>query len=187
MNHPNPQPFVLGSGLHDVPPDVGGICLVFDREEVANPRVGRCVDDLMYLSNSAEHCRRFANSVVFVFDGYNDDPREVHEIPECRAFLATLNAHWPYWMHFLAPIPDLWATFLLCLTPPGPPVAIGEGKFARRYDPGAFKELLLAQLHAMNNLHQLHTLDVPTRQRIFQTAMSAVDATTMDHPGGPQS
>lgn len=187
MNPPNSRPFVLGSGLHNVPPDVGGICLVFGHEDVANPRVGRCVDDLMYLSNSAEHCHRFANSVVFVFDGYNGDPREVHEIPECRAFLATLNAHWPYWMHFLAPIPDLWATFLLCLTPPAPPVAIGAGKFARRYDPAAFKGLLLAQLHAMNNLHQLHALDVPMRQRIFQSAMAAVDATTMDHPEGPQS
>ncbi|MDP2974698.1 MAG: hypothetical protein Q8N45_00660, partial [Anaerolineales bacterium] len=76
---------------------------------------------------------------------------------------------------------------LLCQTPPAPPVAIGAGKFARRYDPGAFKGLLLAQLHAMNNLHQLHALDVPTRQRIFQTAMSAVDATTMEDPAGPQS
>jgi hypothetical protein len=89
-------------------------------------------------------------------------------------------------MHFLAPIPDLWATFLLCLTPPAPPVDIGQGKFARQYDPAPFKGLLLAQLQAMNNLHQLHALDVPTRQRIFQTAMSAVDAATMDHPAGPQ-
>lgn len=143
MNPPNRQPFVLGSGLRDVPLDVGCICPVFGREEVANPRVGRCVDDLMYLSNSAEH--------------------------------------------FLAPIPDLWAIFLLSLTPPAPPVDIGEGKFARRHDPGAFKGLLLEQLHEMNNLHQLHALDVPTRQRIFQSAMSAVDATTMDHPEGPQS
>mgnify|MGYP006197167231 CR=1 FL=1 len=114
MNPPNRQPFVLGSGLHDVPLDVGCICPVFGREEVANPRVGRCVDDLMYLSNSAEHCRRFANSVVFVFDGYNDDPRELVDIPQVRTLLAQLEAKWPYWAFFFNQVDDSIKLLLSC-------------------------------------------------------------------------
>lgn len=185
MNLPDPRPFILGSGLHHVPPEVDAICLIFGREEVSNPRIGRCVDDLLHLSTSREFTLRFASSILFAFDGYNDDPREVHAIPECRAFLRTLNAHWPYWMHFLAPIPDLWATFLLCLTPPAAPVALGPGTFGREYDPEAFKTLLFEQLQAMNNLHQHHALDVPTRQRIFQTAMQAINEATTDLPPAP--
>jgi hypothetical protein len=188
MNQPNsrPQTFVLGSGLRNVPSDVGGICLVFDREEMANPRIGRSVEDLMYLSNSRAHCLTFANSVFYVFAGYDDDPRELHDIPEVRHFLSLLHARWPCWLHFFAPIPDLWSTFLLCLIPTADRVAVGEGRFARRHDPSALKALVFAQIQAMNDLHQLHGIDTPTRQRIFKTSMSAIHQVTAPDPEAPK-
>lgn len=181
MNTPPPT-FILGSGLADIPTDVAGICLVISREEVMNPRVGRCVDDLMHLSGSRERTEQFAGAVLFVFEGWDHDPREIHAIPECRAFLSALTAQWPYWMHFLAPIPDLWAVMLLSLIPPSKPVPLPGGRIGRAFDAPALRALLTNQTNAMNNLHQLHGLDLPTRQRIFQQAMQVIDAATTDHP-----
>jgi hypothetical protein len=37
-----------------------------------------------------------------VVDGYNDDPRELFEVPEVRAYIKRLDQAWPYWFFFLS-------------------------------------------------------------------------------------
>jgi hypothetical protein len=43
--------------------------------------------------------------VFFGVLGYDDDPRELFEIPEVRAWIAAVDAEWPYWFFFLYPGP----------------------------------------------------------------------------------
>lgn len=35
--------------------------------------------------------------------GYDDDPRELYEIPEVRRYLQGLDQEWPFWFFFLTP------------------------------------------------------------------------------------
>ena len=44
--------------------------------------------------------REMMGSVVFCIEGYDDDPREVHSIPEVRRFYAAFHEAWPYWLYF---------------------------------------------------------------------------------------
>lgn len=44
---------------------------------------------------------RFENSVVYIFEGYDKDPREVQEIAEVVHFFRTITDQWPYWLHFI--------------------------------------------------------------------------------------
>jgi len=44
--------------------------------------------------------RTMMDSMVFVVDGWNHDPREVYEIPEVRRFYRQFQAAWPYWFFF---------------------------------------------------------------------------------------
>lgn len=37
------------------------------------------------------------------FSGYDDDPRELFEIPEVRLYLHALDQEWPFWFFFLTP------------------------------------------------------------------------------------
>jgi hypothetical protein len=60
--------------------------------------------------------RPFFNSIGFVPDGFDEDPREIYAIPEVRAFYRSFRQAWPYW--FFAcdlEMPSLQAMTFCCL------------------------------------------------------------------------
>ena len=48
----------------------------------------------------------FCGRISLVVDGYNDDPRELFEVPEVRAYIKRLDQAWPYWFFFLSQIDE---------------------------------------------------------------------------------
>lgn len=44
--------------------------------------------------------REMMGSMVMCIEGYDDDPRENHTIPEVRRFYAVFHEAWPYWLYF---------------------------------------------------------------------------------------
>lgn len=44
--------------------------------------------------------REMMNRLVFCIEGWDDDPREIHLIPEIRRFYSAFHAAWPYWLYF---------------------------------------------------------------------------------------
>jgi len=44
--------------------------------------------------------RAMMGSMVFCIEGYDDDPREIHAIPEVRRFYSAFHQAWPYWLYF---------------------------------------------------------------------------------------
>jgi hypothetical protein len=44
----------------------------------------------------------FCGRISLLVDGYNDDPRELFEVPEVRAYIKRLDQAWPYWFFFLS-------------------------------------------------------------------------------------
>lgn len=181
QNPPIPAIFYVGSGWPDqLPPDLDAICLVFSRDEVCGLRVGRAVDDLMRLAED-EHLRNMlAHRLFFSFEGWDEDPREVHAIPECRSYLQALNAQWPYWLHFLAPEPAMWGVLLLNLL--DGPHAGGHaehraaGRSTHGVDMNPMHALLVAMLRSMNMLHAGMGLSRLQSEAIFTRSMAAVQA-----------
>jgi hypothetical protein len=43
------------------------------------------------------------SNLTLTFSGYNDDPRELYEIPEVCRYLHGLDQEWPFWFFFLTP------------------------------------------------------------------------------------
>jgi hypothetical protein len=60
--------------------------------------------------------RRLQGAVLFALEGWDNDPREIHEIPEVRRYWAALEAAFPAWSYFALPGQVLRA-FALCLLP----------------------------------------------------------------------
>jgi len=58
-----------------------------------------------------EYCGR----ISLIVDGYNDDPREIFEVPEVRAFIKSIDQHWPYWFFFLSQADDSIKMLESCL------------------------------------------------------------------------
>ena len=44
--------------------------------------------------------REMMGTLMFVIEGYDDDPREIHSIPEIRRFYTAFHEAWPYWLYF---------------------------------------------------------------------------------------
>lgn len=76
------------------------IVVRFTREDVEGGSEAAVLERLEHLSVNAACVVRFAMRVRFEFGGYEEDPREPHEIPSCINFVRRINAHWPYWLHF---------------------------------------------------------------------------------------
>lgn len=158
--------------MPEIGPDVDGVCLVFDRDEVEQLRVGRAASNLLALADDPALARRLTHSVFFVFDGYNDDPRELHSIPQACTFLRSLHASFPWWLHYLAPVPDQWAVLLRCLL--AEPGADGQAKPVTW---GQASQLVLDMCKPLNVLHAQIGLPADKAKAVFDTSFAAIQET----------
>jgi hypothetical protein len=67
---------------------------------------------------SATLYREMVDIAVF---GYDDDPRELYEVPEVRDFVRKLDAEFPYWFYFLSKRGNGLLFILYCLCSPDTP------------------------------------------------------------------
>ena len=61
--------------------------------------------------------RQMMGAFEFCVAGYDDDPREIHSIPEVRRFYAAFHDAWPYWLYFCNLESDTLKTMVLCCLP----------------------------------------------------------------------
>jgi hypothetical protein len=58
--------------------------------------------------------RLMMKSMVFCIEGWDDDPREIHSIPEVRQFYSAFHDAWPYWLYFCSLDVDTLRTKVMC-------------------------------------------------------------------------
>lgn len=164
--------FVLtnADGVDALTNDADFVVLSLSRREVERGLIGDAADRLMRLSDRGGLVRRFAQRVVLHVDGYDDDPRELVEIPECRNFLGELTEIFPWWLHFAEPRESMPLIIgLLC-----PNVMVGErdGLQSRSYDSDTLELTIRRLERAAASLHSAHALDPELATRLA-TALSA--------------
>jgi hypothetical protein len=91
------------------------VLLVFSREQVEAGEIGEPMEFLSHIAGSARAAAQFMGRVSLIVDGYNDDPRELFEIPEVRRYVRKLDDAWPYWFFFLSQADDSIKTLEACL------------------------------------------------------------------------
>lgn len=77
------------------------VVLALTRQEVESGNIASALERLHVLAGSRDSAMRYQESLLFVVEGYDDDPRELQEIREVRDFFANLTGHWPHWLWFL--------------------------------------------------------------------------------------
>ncbi len=77
------------------------VVLEIGREQIQSCNFATTLERLMILTDTRENVLRYRDSLFLQFAGYDDDPRELAEIPEVRAFFAQLSNEWPNWLWFL--------------------------------------------------------------------------------------
>jgi len=113
------------------------IIIVVTRSEVERRDTSIVMKPLGDLMRSPERARSFRERIDIAIDGYNEDPRELFEIDEVRAFVRELDGHFPYWLYFLSKEYTGLQCVTLCLLPP---FLTREGK--QKHFPAKLQEIL---------------------------------------------
>ena len=91
------------------------VVLLISRREVEQGDLPSVLSRLKPLLATREDAWRYRGQMTLVVDGYNDDPRELVDIPEVRALLRGLEAEWPYWAYFFNQVDDSIKLLLSCV------------------------------------------------------------------------
>ena len=80
--------------------------IMASREEIENNETDRILEILNSLLEP-QNVQKYFNKVEFCVGGYDQDKRELCEIPEVRLWLKEIDSQWPYWFYFLNPFYSL--------------------------------------------------------------------------------
>lgn len=127
--------------------DVDYLNIAIDKEDIENNNIGKYLDMLDPLYPNIPLANKFCEKVSLFIDGYDNDSRELWEIPEVRKFAKSLNEKFHYWFYFLDKNTSslMWITLALFGT--------GKGK-ANGYeiDNKAFNDFLHKQMVYLNEV-----------------------------------
>lgn len=70
------------------------------REEVESGDVDSILGSLQSLLKR-DRCIEHRQGIMFGVTGYDDDPRELFEIPEVKGWIRRVDEKWPYWFFFM--------------------------------------------------------------------------------------
>jgi hypothetical protein len=135
----------LRPGVHDP------VVLLISRREIESEDPAEAVDRLHALFNTREAIWQYRGQMTLAVDGYNDDSRELVDVPEVCRFLTKLDQQWPYWAFFFNQVDDSIKLLASCLCASE---HVGQGMVAM--DPNALRQFLLRGFAAMNSLFDEH-------------------------------
>ena len=91
------------------------LSVLIDRRDVERVDVSPTLAILSQLLRDRETVIKFRGGLDIGFAGYDEDPREVHEIEEVRIFLRALDSKFPFWFYFINLYGDTLVVILLGL------------------------------------------------------------------------
>lgn len=127
------------------------VVLMISRREIEAGDPGPAVARLNTLFNSREAIWRYRGQVALVVDGYNDDPRELVDVPEVRTFLARFTQAWPYWAYYFNQVDNSIVLLAACLCARR---LLGAGQL--EVDPDKLGAFLAAGFAGMNAIFDEH-------------------------------
>ena len=100
---------------------------------------------------SGRRLRQMMNSFVFCIEGWDDDEREIHSIPEIRRFYSAFHEAWPYWLYFCNLDTDTLRTMTMCCMNSLTAIKVdGSPQVQVEYEPMELLKFLARDLNHMN-------------------------------------
>ena len=91
------------------------VVLLISRREVEAGDLASVLSRLKPFLASREDAWLYRGQMTLVIDGYNNDPRELVDVPEVRTLLRGLESSWPQWAYFFNQIDDSIKLLLSCV------------------------------------------------------------------------
>ncbi len=148
--------------------------LVASKQEVVKCEVGNLVDSLMKLSDTKGNVEKGAGRMVLVFEGWDDDKRELWDIPEVVAYFKLVNSFWSYWFHFCDTLGDNIGVVCYLLCPLKKELV--DGKYLTMIKSHSeLKNVLLSLFDSMNNLYEQHGFSEEENVKTSKRVIKALD------------
>ena len=88
-----------------IPPDIAPqsdyIVLQISQENIKDCNTSEYVTLLHGATGTIQSFEAAFQRYVFLISGYDDDPRELYQIPEVVSFIKDLNSKLPFWLYFV--------------------------------------------------------------------------------------
>ncbi|HJV73679.1 MAG TPA: chlororespiratory reduction 6 domain-containing protein, partial [Noviherbaspirillum sp.] len=75
------------------------VVITIQREDIERRKIEPALSSLNRLIDSQEALEASNGTISLMVSGYDDDPRELHLIPEVRTFFLELDEQFPFWFH----------------------------------------------------------------------------------------
>jgi hypothetical protein len=151
------------------------IVVLCDSAAIATGDISEVLSSLKSLSGDRSSAMSAEGAVTLVFNGYDDDPRELESIPEVREWFAKLFEAWPYWSFFASRI-DQTVPLVLTLLMPGETVAGEPGMVGWEFDRDELKPLLFEMFGYQNELIERLGIGEDVNERSSRDFLEAVQA-----------
>ena len=127
------------------------VILMISRRQVEQHDVASVLKELKPLLATREDTWLYRGQMSLAVDGYNDDPRELVDVAEVRAFLRAFERQWPYWAFFFNQVDDSIKILGSCVCGASYP-----GGGAVEMDAAKLRDFLLRGFAGMNSLFEKH-------------------------------
>ncbi len=94
------------------------VVVVVSRDEVEALDISSVICALKSCIASPECALSLFEKLDIAFHGYDQDAREIYEIPEVREYVSLLDSEFPYWLFFLRKNGLGLQAIMLCFMPP---------------------------------------------------------------------
>jgi hypothetical protein len=147
------------------------LVIVITRQEVESLDITGPLNMLQPLLESPQTARNHFEKIDLAFHGYDDDSRELFEIPDVRNFVFKLDDAFPYWFYFLSKNDLGLQALILCFMPPYLTEVAKQQIFPERLQP-----LLLERwFPAMNHVCEFVEMPEEEIERLTNRVMSYVE------------
>ena len=85
----------------DIAPQSDHIVLQISQENIKDCNTSEYVTLLHGATGTIQSFEAAFQRYVFLISGYDDDPRELYQIPEVVSFIKDLNSKLPFWLYFI--------------------------------------------------------------------------------------
>lgn len=157
---------------------------VIQRADVESLNLAPFLSSLTAILKDREAVVRHRHAIRPSICGYGDDPRELYQIPEVRAFLSLLDKQFPYWFYFVAPDCYLLPVLMACLCPVDgvsiSPDHIRATIRIRKEDIWAFLETHFDAMNSLLDRFQLDAADETLNKKLTQQVMEALKLSSDD-------
>jgi len=130
------------------------VILLISREAVDHCDVERVFKhSVRYLMAAREDVILYRQQTSVVFEGWDEDPRELVDVPEVRTFVKAMAVRWPEWAYFFNQEDPSIALWTSCLAG-----TLFPGGGAVEIDVELLRTALDRALSGMNSIYDLHGL-----------------------------